>query len=96
MVEEHVSYVSAESMSIQSKVKNLSEEEHVENVNTDLEVPSLPRHKGRIKKSVAKGNAVKVDAKMVTMKKKLSIKSDGVSGAVEFIIFSFSYRVAMK
>ncbi|KAM3690986.1 hypothetical protein ACB094_09G161200 [Castanea mollissima] len=79
-VEEHVSCVSAESMSIQSKVKNLSEEEHVENVNTDLEVPSLPRHKGRIKKSVAEGNAVKVDAKMVTTKQKLSIKSDGVSG----------------
>ena len=78
-------------MSIQSKVKNLSEEEHVENVNTDLEVPSLPRQKGRIKKSVAEGNAVKVDAKMVTMKKKLSIKSDGVSGAVEFINFFFSY-----
>ncbi|KAK7846718.1 dna-(apurinic or apyrimidinic site) lyase [Quercus suber] len=80
VVEEHVSYVSAESMSIQSKVKNLSEEEHVENVNTDLEVPSFPRHKGRIKKSVAEGNAVKVDAKMVAMKQKLSIKSDGVSG----------------
>ena len=76
-------------MSIQSKVKNLSEEEHVENVNTDLEVPSLPRQKGRIKKSVAEGNAVKVNAKMVAMKQKLSIKSDGVSGAVEFINFFF-------
>uniref|UniRef100_A0A2N9J4N7 SAP domain-containing protein n=1 Tax=Fagus sylvatica TaxID=28930 RepID=A0A2N9J4N7_FAGSY len=80
VVGEQVSSISSENKSIKSKVKDLSDEEPVEDVNTDLEVPALPRPKGRVKKSVAEGNTVKVDTKMVTVKQKLSIKSDGVSG----------------
>ena len=95
MVGEQVSSISSENKSIKSKVKDLSDEEPVEDVNTDLEVPALPQPKGRVKKSVAEGNTVKVDTKMVTVKQKLSIKSDGVSGAVEFIDFFFLLNLVM-
>lgn len=64
---------------------NLSNQDSVEDVNTDLVVPGLPQHKGRVKKSAAEGNTVEFHIKTVTKKrkekKKRPIRSDEVPGA---------------
>ncbi|XP_059462906.1 DNA-(apurinic or apyrimidinic site) endonuclease, chloroplastic isoform X2 [Corylus avellana] len=79
-VEEQASSISAENISVKTKVKNLSTEDSVEDVNTDLEVPGFPQHKGRVKKSAAESNTVEFQIKKVTTKKGLSIRSDEVPG----------------
>ncbi|GLT71015.1 hypothetical protein SLA2020_430600 [Shorea laevis] len=48
VVEEQVSSISAENISVKTKVMNLSNQDSVEDVNTDLVVPGLPQHKGRL------------------------------------------------
>ncbi|XP_062166805.1 DNA-(apurinic or apyrimidinic site) endonuclease, chloroplastic isoform X2 [Alnus glutinosa] len=70
-VEEQVSSMSAENISLKTKVTNLSNEDSVEDVNTDLEVPGFPQHKGRVKKSAAESGKVsrakrKVSSNIVT------------------------------
>lgn len=81
MVEEQASSISAGNISVKTKVKNLSNEDSVEDVNTDLEVPGFPQHKGRVKKSAAESNTVEFQIKTVTTEKGLSIRSDEVPGA---------------
>lgn len=79
-VEEQASF-SAENISVKCKDKDFSKEDCVEDVNTDLEVPGLPQHKGRVKKSATEGSINKFNTKRVTKKQNLSIRCDEGSGA---------------
>lgn len=55
-VKEQLSSISAENISVETRVlKSSSNEDVVEDVKTDLEVPGLPQRKGRGKKSITEG-----------------------------------------
>ncbi|XP_018817217.2 DNA-(apurinic or apyrimidinic site) endonuclease, chloroplastic isoform X1 [Juglans regia] len=80
-VEEQSSF-SAENISVKCSDKDFSKEDCVEDVNTDLEVPGLPQHKGRVKKSGTEGSIIKFNTKRVTKKQNLSIRCDEGSGGM--------------
>ncbi|KAJ7976707.1 DNA-(apurinic or apyrimidinic site) lyase [Quillaja saponaria] len=74
ITEGQVFVASAKNTSVGGKAKNLSDEQHDEDVNTVKESCEPQKTKKRLKQSAAQGESVKVD-KLVTTKKKLSTKS---------------------
>ncbi|KAG2687244.1 hypothetical protein I3760_09G041900 [Carya illinoinensis] len=81
-IDEEQASFSAENISVKCKDKDFSKEDCVEDVNTDLEVPGLPQHKGRVKKSATEGSINKFNTKRVTKKQNLSIRCDEGSGGM--------------
>lgn len=66
----------------QQIAKSVSDESCIQTINTVSDVSGLQQSKKRMKHSPTEEQTVQVDAEIVTTKKKLSIKTDEVSGII--------------
>ncbi|XP_031268442.1 DNA-(apurinic or apyrimidinic site) lyase, chloroplastic isoform X1 [Pistacia vera] len=76
---EHVSSISSERISLKRKGKNISDQDHVQEIDSVSEVSVLKRNKRKVKQSPVEDKQVEVNTTVITTKRKMSIKTDGIS-----------------